>query len=110
MGTVGYMSPEQLRGKPVDQRTDIFSFGTVLYEMLSGQKAFQKEATADTISAILREDPPELSGTNKNVDQGLDALFIAVWKRTASNGSIRQAISPLHLSLCPAVKAGLILR
>ena len=74
MGTVGYMSPEQLRGKAVDQRTDIFSFGTVLYEMLSGQKAFQKEATADTISAILREDPPELSGTNKNVDLGLERV------------------------------------
>jgi serine/threonine protein kinase len=74
MGTVGYMSPEQLRGKAVDQRTDIFSFGTVLYEMLSGHKAFQKEATADTISAILREDPPELSGTNKNVDPGLERV------------------------------------
>jgi len=74
MGTVGYMSPEQLRGKPVDQRTDIFSFGTVLYEMLSGQKAFQKDSTADTISAILREDPPELSGTNKNVDPGLERV------------------------------------
>jgi len=74
MGTVGYMSPEQLRGKPVDQRTDIFSFGTVLYEMLSGQKAFQKDSTADTISAILREDPPELSATNKNVDAGLERV------------------------------------
>jgi serine/threonine protein kinase len=74
MGTVGYMSPEQLRGKPVDQRTDIFSFGTVLYEMLSGQKAFQKDSTADTISSILREDPPELSGTNKNVDPGLERV------------------------------------
>lgn len=74
MGTVGYMSPEQLRGKPVDQRTDIFSFGTVLYEMLSGQKAFQKDSTADTISAILREDPPELSVTNKNIDPGLERV------------------------------------
>ena len=74
MGTVGYMSPEQLRGKPVDQRSDIFSFGTVLYEMLSGQKAFQKDSTADTISAILREDPPELSATNKNVDAGLERV------------------------------------
>jgi serine/threonine protein kinase len=74
MGTIGYMSPEQLRGKPVDQRTDIFSFGTVLYEMLSGQKAFQKDSTADTIGAILREDPPELSSTNKNVDAGLERI------------------------------------
>jgi eukaryotic-like serine/threonine-protein kinase len=74
VGTVGYMSPEQLRGKPVDQRTDIFSFGTVLYEMLSGRKAFQKDSTADTISAILREDPPELSETNKNVSSGLERI------------------------------------
>jgi len=74
MGTVGYMSPEQLRGKPVDQRTDIFSFGTVLYEMLSGQKAFQKDSTADTISAILREDPPDLSETNKSVNPGLERI------------------------------------
>jgi serine/threonine protein kinase len=74
MGTVGYMSPEQLRGKPVDQRTDIFSFGTVLYEMLSGQKAFQKDSTADTISAILREDPPELSVTNQNIDLALERV------------------------------------
>src|SRR4029079_1041774 len=74
MGTVGYMSPEQLRGRPVDQRTDIFSFGSVLYEMLSGQKAFQKDSTADTISAILREDPPDLSETNKSVDHGLERI------------------------------------
>jgi serine/threonine protein kinase len=74
VGTVGYMSPERLRGKPVDQRTDIFSFGTVLYEMLSGRKAFQKDSTADTISAILREDPPELSETNKNVSSGLERI------------------------------------
>jgi serine/threonine protein kinase/Tol biopolymer transport system component len=74
VGTVGYMSPEQLRAKPVDQRTDIFSFGTVLYEMLSGRKAFQKDSTADTISAILREDPPEVSETNKNVNSGLERI------------------------------------
>jgi len=74
MGTVGYMSPEQLRGRPVDQRTDIFSFGSVLYEMLSGQKAFQRDSTADTISAILREDPPDLSETNKSVDHGLERI------------------------------------
>ena len=74
MGTAGYMSPEQLRGQPVDARTDIFSFGAVLYEMLSGQKAFQRDSAADTISAILREDPPELSETNKSVSQGLERV------------------------------------
>ena len=74
MGTVGYMSPEQLRGKPVDPRTDIFSFGAVLYEMFSGRRAFQRDSAADTISAILKEDPPELSETNKEVNPALDRV------------------------------------
>lgn len=60
LGTVGYMSPEQARGQPADARSDIFSFGTVLYEMLSGKKAFSRDSTVDTLSAILHEDPPEL--------------------------------------------------
>ncbi len=74
MGTVGYMSPEQLRGNSVDARSDIFSLGAVVYEMLSGRKAFYKDSTADTISAILREDPPDLSETNKSVNSGLERV------------------------------------
>ncbi|MGH7498845.1 MAG: serine/threonine-protein kinase, partial [Gemmatimonadales bacterium] len=62
-GTAGYMSPEQVRGKPVDHRSDIFSFGAILYEMLSGRRAFKGDFPADTMSAILREDPPEITGT-----------------------------------------------
>ena len=61
MGTLGYMSPEQVKGKPADARSDIFAFGAILYEMLSGQRAFHRETAAETISAILREDPPDLS-------------------------------------------------
>jgi Tol biopolymer transport system component len=61
VGTVGYMSPEQAEGKPVDARSDIFSFGSVLYEMLTGQRAFQGETKASTIAAILREEPKPLS-------------------------------------------------
>ncbi|HVE65318.1 MAG TPA: serine/threonine-protein kinase, partial [Thermoanaerobaculia bacterium] len=60
VGTVGYMAPEQVRGQAVDGRTDIFAFGAVLYEMLSGQRAFAGETAADTMSAILRSDPPDL--------------------------------------------------
>ncbi|MEO6323664.1 MAG: protein kinase, partial [Thermoanaerobaculia bacterium] len=74
MGTLGYMSPEQVKGKPADARSDIFSFGAILYEMLSGQRAFHRETAAETISAILREDPPDLSTTNQNVPPGLERL------------------------------------
>jgi Tol biopolymer transport system component len=63
MGTVGYMSPEQVRGEPIDPRSDIFSFGAVLYEMLTGKRAFKRETSAETMTAILREEPPALSET-----------------------------------------------
>src|SRR5689334_901837 len=74
MGTIGYMSPEQLRGQSADHRSDIFSFGAILYEMLSGRRAFRGESTADTISAILREDPPELSSTNRSVNPAIERV------------------------------------
>ena len=74
LGTLGYMSPEQVRGQPADSRSDIFSFGTILYEMLSGKRAFQGDSAADTMSAILREDPPDLSATNQNVSSGLERI------------------------------------
>src|SRR5207245_226525 len=74
IGTVGYMSPEQVRGKGIDHRSDIFSLGAILYEMLSGRRAFHGESAADTMSAILKEDPPELSETNKTVSPALERL------------------------------------
>ncbi|HEY3973384.1 MAG TPA: protein kinase [Candidatus Sulfotelmatobacter sp.] len=74
MGTAGYMSPEQVRGKPTDARSDIFSFGAVLYEMLSGKRAFHGDSSVDTMSAILKEDPPELSETNRNVSPALERI------------------------------------
>jgi len=74
MGTVGYMSPEQVRGQKVDHRSDIFSFGAILYEMLSGRRAFHGESAADTMSAILKEDPPDLSDTNQNISAALERL------------------------------------
>ena len=61
MGTVGYMSPEQVRGDAVDCRSDIFAFGAVLYEMLTGQRAFKRNSSAETMVAILKEDVPEVS-------------------------------------------------
>src|SRR5437870_9094454 len=74
MGTMGYMSPEQLKGQRVDHRSDIFSFGAILYEMLSGKRAFRGDSMAETMSAILREDPPDLSETNKTVSPALERV------------------------------------
>ena len=74
MGTVGYMSPEQVRGRVLDHRTDIFSFGTILYEMLSGRRAFRGDSSVETMSAILKEDPPELVESGRNVSPALDRI------------------------------------
>src|SRR2546427_4113392 len=68
------MSPEQLRCQSLDHRSDIFSFGAILYEMLSGRRAFHGESAADTMSAILKEDPPDLSDTNQNISPTLERL------------------------------------
>jgi serine/threonine protein kinase/sugar lactone lactonase YvrE len=61
LGTVGYMSPEQVSGKPTDHRVDIFAFGAILYETLTGKRAFRKPTSAETMSAILNEDPPAVA-------------------------------------------------
>src|SRR5215831_9204772 len=74
MGTVGYMSPEQVRGIELDHRSDIFSFGAILYEMLSGQRAFRRETMAETMTAILKEEPTELSETTAKINLQLDKL------------------------------------
>jgi TolB-like protein len=74
MGTMGYMSPEQLRGMPVDHRTDIFSFGTILYELLSGRKAFKRDTASDTIAAVLREEPADLTQSGRNISPALDHI------------------------------------
>src|SRR5258708_32753831 len=74
MGTMGYMSPEQLRGKPADHRSDIFSFGAILYEMLSGKRAFRGGSIAETMMAIRREDPAGLSETSKTISPALERL------------------------------------
>src|SRR5579863_2684571 len=74
LGTAGYMSPEQVRGVAVDARSDIFSFGAILYEMFLGKRAFHRDTAADTMSAILKEDPPDLSETNRNVSPALERI------------------------------------
>ena len=77
LGTVGYMAPEQVRGVPADYRSDIFSFGAILYEMVAGQPPFRRETPADTLAAILHEQPPELS----NPERHLPASILRIVER-----------------------------
>ena len=74
LGTAGYMAPEQVRGQTADPRTDLFALGVVLYEMLSGQRAFRRESAAETMSAILRDDPPQLAGSRSDLSPALDRI------------------------------------
>jgi eukaryotic-like serine/threonine-protein kinase len=74
LGTIGYMSPEQVRGQAVDTRADIFSFGAILYEMLSGRGPFKKDTAPDTITAVLREDPPELAAAERGFPPALERI------------------------------------
>jgi Tol biopolymer transport system component len=75
IGTVGYMSPEQVRGHSVDGRSDIFSLGTVMFEMVAGEHPFRGASAADKMSAILREEPPDLGAANPNLTPGLERVI-----------------------------------
>ncbi|MGO9126308.1 MAG: protein kinase domain-containing protein [Terriglobales bacterium] len=85
LGTVGYMSPEQVRGKPADPRSDIFSLGAILYEMVSGKRAFHGDTAADTMSAILKAEPPPLTETQQNVSPGLTRIVEHCLEKDAAN-------------------------
>ncbi|MBI4663720.1 MAG: protein kinase [Verrucomicrobia bacterium] len=76
LGTVGYMSPEQVRGEPADHRSDFFSLGAILFEMLTGQRAFQRGTAAETMTAILNEEPAEMASSNRALSPG--------WRRIVS--------------------------
>ncbi len=76
MGTVGYMSPEQVRGQRVDHRSDIFSLGVILYEMLAGKRAFRGDSATETLNAILKEDPSELSESNGQINPALERVVM----------------------------------
>jgi Tol biopolymer transport system component len=75
LGTVAYMSPEQLRGRPVDHRSDIFSFGAILFEILSGKRAFAGETEVDTMTAVLKDDPPELASFGREVAPAFEQII-----------------------------------
>jgi len=74
MGTASYMAPEQVRGEPADPRTDIFAFGAVLYEMVSGVRAFRRDTAVETMTAVLKDDPPELADNIRQVSPALDRI------------------------------------
>jgi eukaryotic-like serine/threonine-protein kinase len=94
MGTVGYMSPEQIRGQPVDHRTDLFAFGAILYEMVAGQRPFHAATAIDTLGAILNQDPPDLAyhGINQLVRRCLEK---DAGRRIQSADDIALALDPL---------------
>ena len=99
MGTVGYMSPEQVRGDHVDHRSDIFSFGAVLYEMLAGERAFRGDTAIETLNAILKEDPPQLSSTRTNLPPGLERV---VWHCLEKNRE-RRFQSAIDVAFCTRI-------
>ena len=74
VGTVAYMSPEQAKGVPLDARTDLFSLGTVIYEMATGKTPFAGDSTAEVFAALLRENPPPLSSVNPAMPKQLDPI------------------------------------
>jgi eukaryotic-like serine/threonine-protein kinase len=76
LGTVGYISPEQVRGEPADARSDLFSFGVILYEMLTGGPPFQRDTAVESLHAILREEPAWLSDRNPNIPPALDRVVV----------------------------------
>jgi Tol biopolymer transport system component len=100
MGTAGYMAPEQVRCRSVDHRADIFSFGAVLYEMLSGRRAFQADSAVEALNAILKEEPPPITDANPNIAPALERL---VWhclekapeRRFQSAGDVAFALESL---------------
>jgi serine/threonine protein kinase/Tfp pilus assembly protein PilF len=103
LGTVGYMSPEQVRGEPADSRSDIFSFGCVLFEMLSGQKAFQRETAVETLNAILKEDPPALVYPSGSIPSNLGRIVRRCLEKRPEN---RFASAPdLHFALQSLLQA-----
>jgi serine/threonine protein kinase len=71
MGTPSYMAPEQVRGEAVDHRADIFAFGCVLYEMLSGQRPFKRDTAISTMAAIMNDEPPDLSAAKPDLSPAL---------------------------------------
>jgi WD40 repeat protein len=85
VGTVAYMSPEQLRGKPVDHRSDVFSVGAIIYEMLTGRRAFRGETQVDTMTAVLLEDPPQINLEQSGVPASFQRIVLHCLEKEPEN-------------------------
>jgi TolB-like protein len=108
MGTVSYMSPEQVRGLSVDHRSDIFSFGAILYELLSGRKAFGRDTASDTMAAIMRDEPPEPSESGRSVPPALDHIVRHCLEKDRDSRfqSAKDIVFALSEQSSPAVSGG----
>jgi TolB-like protein/Flp pilus assembly protein TadD len=108
MGTLTYMSPEQVKGLLVDHRTDIFSFGTILYEMLAGKSPFSRPTSSETIAAILKEEPPELTESGRNISPALDHVVKHCLEKDRDNRfqSVKDIAFNLSEQSSPTVRGG----
>ena len=98
LGTACYLSPEQARGEEVDARTDIFSFGALLYEMLTGERPFARESLAATLAAVLRDTPRPLRDLRSEIPRDVSLLVRRCLERIAANVSHRRANCSMHCS------------
>ena len=105
LGTLGYMSPEQVRGEPADTRSDIFSFGCVLYEMLTGRRAFSGESPGQTMAAILRDQPAEFAVLGTQVPEGVDRIVRRCLEK--SPGERFQSAGDLSFALKESLGSGI---
>ena len=109
LGTPAYMSPEQARGAAVDARSDVFSCGAMLYEMLAGRRPFHGDSVTELLSSILRDDPPPLAGVRPGVPPDLDAVVMRCLARDrearyASGGELADALVQCQMRLSGAVQ------
>jgi serine/threonine-protein kinase len=107
-GTVSYMSPEQAQGRPLDGRSDLFSFGAMLYEMVSGKKAFDGDSIADVLSAILRDEPRPLDGSSALATVVTRCLKKVPADRFGSAADVKTALQQLSTSFAPAAAPSIV--